>query len=412
MKKRRAIRMLTLAVVGAAALGFAFIQKAKPARVNYQFDVLTRGDIESMVVTSGTINPIVMVDVGSQVSGRIEKLYVDFNSLVKKGQIIAQLDMKPLKLQAEQNEANYKSEVAALDRAKATLDQLKKRYDRDLILFEKKLLSPQDKDAAEASYLGGRADVTAAEAGLTRARAQLDQSRVNLDYAIIRSPTDGIVINREVSEGQTLQASFSAPVLYQIATDLTKMKVACSVDEADISKVKEGQIASFTVQAFPDETFNGTVQQVQFENQTTSNVVTYTTIVTVDNPEIKLRPGMTATVSIKTGEIHGILMVPNSALRFMPLQLPVETSHQVAEMRRRPGNGNGIVWIMDDQGRLKPCFVQTGLSDKTYSECLAGDLKEGQKVVVGKVSAVSTIDNFLPPPPPMGGPPPPPPGIR
>jgi HlyD family secretion protein len=416
--KRKAIWMTVVVVVVAGSiLGFTLLRKDRDSAVKYRKEALSRGDIEAVVVTSGTLDPIVLVDVGSQVSGKIDKLNVDFNSRVKKGDIVAELDMKPLKLQVDQSEASYKSSVAALERAKATYQQLQRQFERAKVLYEKKLLDAQDRDTAEANYLGAQADVTSAEADLIRSKAALDQSKVNLDYAIIRSPADGIVINKEVSEGQTLQASFSAPVLYEIATDLTKMKVACSVDEADIGKVKEGQKVRFTVEAFPNETFNGTVEQVQYANQTVSNVVTYTTIVNVENPELKLRPGMTATVTIIVGEAKNALRVPNAALRFTPpqdvLQAAMKEMAGRMEARRSAQSGPSDaaaqarnadaqrafsaggsrpagqrrqasrVWVQDKDGKLHMVFIRPGITDNTYTEVLQSDLKEADEVVTG-----------------------------
>jgi HlyD family secretion protein len=427
MKKKIIVLVVVLVVISGAVLGVTLIQKGKNSTVRYRKETLSRGDIEAVVVTSGTLSPIVMVDVGSQVSGKITKLLVDFNSPVKKGQIVAELDAKPLQLQVDQSEASYKSSLAALERAKATLEQLRKKYERSKVLFERKLLDEEDKDTAEANYLGAKADVTSAEADLIRIKAALDQSKVNLDYAIIRSPSDGIVINKEVNEGQTLQSSFSAPVLYQVATDLTKMKVACSVDEADIGKVKEKQKARFTVEAFPNETFNGTVEQVQYENQTVSNVVTYTTIVNVENPELKLRPGMTATATIIVGEAKNVLRVPNSALRFTPPQSVLEAA--MKEMGNRmgarssaqggQGGPSGVspqapagdpqrsrvqggqrrqasrVWVQDKDGKVHVLFIRSGLTDNTYTEVLQSELKEGDEVIISflgpnDVAAAST----------------------
>ena len=440
MKKKLIWVIVVLVIVVGSVLGFTLIRKGKDSNVKYRKEALSRGDIEAVVVTSGTLNPIVLVDVGSQVSGKIVKLFADFNSQVKQGQIVAQLDMQPLKLQVEQSDANYKSSVAALERAKATLAQLKNQYERAQSLFEKKLMAYQDKETAEANYLGAKADVTSAEANLVKAKSQLDQSKVNLDYAIIRSPSDGIVINKEVNEGQTLQANFAAPVLFQVATDLTKMKCACSVDEADVGKVKEGQKVRFTVEAFPNDTFSGSVQQVQFQPQTVSNVVTYTTIVNVDNPELKLRPGMTATVTIIVGNAKNVLRVPNSALRFTPTltqaemeKIMKETAERMQAQRQqqpgaggpnpgdaaqgglsqagraaypqraqaqaqaqgfltgaRPGGGQtgqrrqaSRVWVQDKTGKLSIIFIRPGVTDNTYTEVLRAELKEGDEVITG-----------------------------
>jgi len=439
MKKKVLWFVIILVIIAGSVIGVTLVRNGKNNGIKYRKEALSRGDIEAVVVTSGALKPIVLVDVGSQVSGKILKLYVDFNSMVKKDQVVAELDTKPLKLQVEQSEASYKSSVAALERAKATLGQLERQYERAKVLFEKKLLDEQDKDTAEASYLGAKADVTSAEADLIRTKAALDQSRVNLDYAIIRSPADGMVINKEVSEGQTLQASFSAPVLYEIATDLTKMKVECSVDEADIGKVKEGQKVRFTVEAYPNDTFNGTVQQVQYQNQTVSNVVTYTTVVNVENPELKLRPGMTATATIIVGEGKNVLRVPNSALRFTPPQSVIEAA--MKEMRDRlaaqrsaqggqggpsgadpqgqgfptglrSGGGQGgprrqasRVWVQDKSGNVRMIFIRAGITDNTYTEVLRADLKEGDEVIVGQAGPNTTAATAQQPGRGPGGPP-------
>ncbi len=381
------------------------------------------------MVTSGTLNPVRLVEVGSQVSGKIDKLYVDFNSQVKQGQVLAELDPSLLKSKIDQNNANYLSAVASLERAQVTLDNLQKKYERAKTLFGKNLISFEENEAAEAAYLGAKTDVKSTEARLEQAKSQLDSSRVDLAYATIRSPIDGIVINRLINIGQTVAASFQAPKLFEIANDLSKMQVECAVDEADIGKVKEGQLVRFTVDSFPDETFDGTVNQVRYSPTTTSNVVTYTTIVAVDNQGMKLRPGMTATVSIITGEAKDVLRVPNAALRFTP-NLPAEEIQKIMKeagdrmmagrrqegapvaggwspsgragqepqgephavrVRRRAarlprGRGCGslpVSGIQDANGKLQVAFVKPGVADTAYTEVLRGDLKEGQMIIIG-----------------------------
>ncbi|HSA95271.1 MAG TPA: efflux RND transporter periplasmic adaptor subunit, partial [Acidobacteriota bacterium] len=341
MKKRIIGIIVVLVVVAGAVLGVTLIRKGKNGVVKYRTEPAGRGDIEAVVVTSGTLNPIDLVDVGSQVSGKIDKLYADFNSQVTQGQIVAELDLEPLQMRIQQNEANYQSRVAALERTKVNLTNLKSKYDRSLSLFDKKLISFEEKEAAEAAYLSAKTDVTSAEASLSQAKSTLDLSKVDLNNAVIRSPVDGTVITRKVSVGQTIQASYQAPVLFQVATDLTKMKVECDVDEADIGKLKEGQKVRFTVEAFPNDTFNGVVQQVRFASQTVSNVVTYTTVVNVENPEKKLRPGMTATVTVIVGEAKNALRVPNAALRFTPPQAVLEELMKEMADRMKGQGGPG-----------------------------------------------------------------------
>jgi HlyD family secretion protein len=435
MKKKGIWIAIIFVVIVGSVLGFTLIRKGRNGVVKYRTEPVSRGDIEAVVVTSGTLNPIELTDVGSQVSGKIDKLYVDYNSQVTKGQVVAELDLDPLKMQVEQSEANYKSRAASLERAKVTLENLKSKYERAQSLFDKKLIAIEDKELAEANYLNAKSDVISAEASLSQAKAQLDLSNVNMSYATIRSPVDGVVITRKVNVGQTIQASYQAPVLFQVATDLTKMKVECSVDEADIGRVKEGQKARFTVEAYPNETFSGTVQQVRYAAETVSNVVTYTTVINVENPEKKLRPGMTATVSIVVGEAKNVLRVPNSALRFTPELSQAEMERIMKDMSERmqaqrqaqggqPGAattqggpaqsarrtegqrpqgqgsqamgsqgfsvGAGVqrrqpsrVWVQDKLGKLSMVFIRPGVTDNTYTEILRSDLKEGDPVIVG-----------------------------
>ena len=318
MKKKIIWIIVALVIVTGAILGLTVFKSGKNGKVEYKTEVIGKGDIEALVVTSGTLNPIETVDVGAQVSGKIEKLYADFNTVVKKGDIVAELDQEPLRMKIDQNEANYKSRVASLERSKVQLQTAEKAYERAKTLFAKELISIEEMDAAEANYLNAKSDIVSSEATLAQAKSTLDLSKVDLGYSIIKAPVDGVVITRKVNIGQTLQSSYTAPVLFQVATDLTKMKVECSVDESDIGKVKEGQKVRFTVEAYPNETFNGVVQQVRFSPETVQNVVTYTTIVNVDNPDKKLLPGMTATVSIIVGEAKDVLRVSNAALRFTP----------------------------------------------------------------------------------------------
>ena len=433
MKKRIVLIAAAVVVVAAVALGLGAFRGKKNGAVKYRTEALSKGDIEALVVTTGTLNPLRLVEVGSQVSGKIDKLYVDFNTQVKEGQVLAELDQSLLRAKIDQNNANYLSAKASLERARVTLDNLGKKYERSKTLFEKNLISFEENEAAEASYLGAKTDVQSAEARLVQAKSQLDSSRVDLAYATIRSPIDGIVINRLINIGQTVAASFQAPKLFEIANDLSKMQVECAVDEADIGKVKEGQKVRFTVDSFPDETFAGTVNQVRYSPTTTSNVVTYTTIVDVDNQALKLRPGMTATVSIITGEAKNVLRVPNGALRFTP-PLPAEEVQKIMMeagqrmMARRQGEsgqvpagaapapdapaaggpqaaafgGNGAqapgarfrqpsrVWYEDANGKLQVAFIKPGVADTAYTEVLRSDLEEGRQIIIGLASSSPT----------------------
>ncbi len=431
MKKKIIISAAILVIIAGVVLVLSLSSRNKNDVPKYDKKAIDKGNIEALVITTGSLNPVTTVDVGSQVSGKIDKLYVDFNSPVKEGQVIAELDQAQFITRVKQNEANYQSAEASLKKTKVTLDNTKKKYDRAMNLFEKELISFEEKEAIETQYYSAMADIQSSEARLEQAESQLDSSKVDLTYTIIKSPIDGVVINRRVNIGQTVAASFQAPVLFQIANDLSKMQVECSVDEADIGKVKEGQKVRFTVDAFPDENFTGKVSQVRYAPEIVQNVVTYTTIVEVDNPELKLRPGMTATALVVTGEAKNVLRVPNSALRFNPSLSPEEMRELMESMRQemrerrggssrpegsrpgedahrqaaqRPGSGqraSGMrgfsmqgarmrqfarVWLEDESGKLKMAFVRTGVTDNNYTEIVSGSLKEGQLVITGETS--------------------------
>ena len=427
MNKKIIIGIVVFIVIVGIVLGFTLVNRNRNNTVKYKKEEVEKGDIQAVVVTTGSLNPVTIVDVGSQVSGRIEKLYADFNSKVKQGQVIAELDQSLFQTKVQQNEANYESAKASVEKAKVTLANVKKKHDRALNLFEKELISYEEKESAETQYYNALADLKSAEARLEQAQSQLESSRVDLSHTIIKSPIDGVVISRNVNVGQTVAASFQAPVLFMIANDLSKMQVECSVDEADIGKIKEEQEASFTVDAFPDEKFSGRVIQVRYSPEIIQNVVTYTTIVEVGNPEMKLRPGMTATVSIIIGEAKNVLKVPNAALRFTPELSPDEMREVMESMRermaarrktqgdtsrsRRPEGAQGPregqspsgqqgftpqaaarfqqmprVWIEDEEGKLRLVFIRTGVTDNSYTEVIRGQLEEGQLVITGKSS--------------------------
>ena len=436
MKKKIFIGAGILVVITTVVLAFTVFNNNKNHALKYKKETVDRGNIEALVVTTGSLNPVIVVDVGSQVSGKIDNIYVDFNSTVKKGQVIAELDQSQFITRVNQNEANYQSSVASLEKAKVTFENIKKKYDRALGLFEKNLVSFEEKETVETQYYSAKADIRTAESRLAQAKSQLDSSKVDLTYTVIRSPIDGVIIDRRVNIGQTVAASFQAPVLFQIANDLSKMQVECSVDEADIGKVKEGQKVRFNVDAFPNETFRGTVLQVRYSPEIVQNVVTYTSIIGVSNPDLKLRPGMTATVSIISGEAKNVLRVPNAALRFNPppevweeimagmrqgmkgrkeSQTRGEGSRPQGDVRSPGAQGPGSaqrtsmmsmmgrsgsfgrsrmsnfarVWTEDENGKLHLISIRTGVTDNTYTEIkeiVRGNLAEGQEVITGEAS--------------------------
>jgi HlyD family secretion protein len=425
MKKKWIIGAAVLIVAAAIVFGITALNKNNSNGVRFKKESIKKGSIEALVVTTGTLNPVITVDVGSQVSGKIEEIFVDFNSEVGEGQIIAKIEQSSFLTRVQQNKANYQSAVALVEKSRVTLENDKKKLDRAMDLFNKNLISFEEKEAVETQYYSSKADLQSSEAKLEQAKSQLDASEVDLDYTIIKSPINGIVINRNVNVGQTVAASFQAPVLFQIANDLSKMQVECSVDEADIGKVKEGQRVTFTVDAFPDDNFSGTVRQVRYSPEIVQNVVTYTTIVAVENPEMKLRPGMTATVSMVVGEAKNTLLVPNAALRFTPqfteeeMQKMFENLKRERQARRGDsaqaeegrsgqaarqgtpsgpqfgmGDGQGMqrsqrkdigrVWIEDENGNIKPVMIRTGVTDNTYTEVVRAELEEGQEVITGE----------------------------
>lgn len=420
MKKKILISIFIFVVIVGAVLAFTVFRSGKSNGTFYKKEALTKGNIEALVVTTGTLNPVTLIDVGSQVSGKIEKILVDFNSTVKKGQVIALIEQTSFKSRVDQNRANYLSSEAALEKSKVALRNAEKKFNRSKELFDKELISFEEFETAESQYYSAKADVQSSDARLEQAKSQLDASNIDLNFTIITAPIDGVVINRNVNEGQTVAASFSAPVLFQIANDLSKMQVDCSVDEADIGKVQEGQKVKFNVDAFPNDQFNGRVKQVRYSPVVQSNVVTYTTIVEVDNPDLKLMPGMTATVSIIFGEALNVLKIPNSALRFQPPQDVMQKIFERMMAERRTQNSGGPeaeagsrqrsaqgrmpgmnrpsgqtgtrqqrprVWIQDENGELQMVFIRTGVTDNTFTEVVGDALKEGQEVITGLESS-------------------------
>jgi HlyD family secretion protein len=327
-------KVALIVVVAAAAGGYWYISHkgAESDAIGYQTEAASIGRIESIVNTAGTINPVVTVDVGSEISGLVSELYADFNSEVKNGEVIARIDDRTTRARLRQTEADVVSGQASVDqqeanvnRAAADLELAQSNVKRQRELSEKQLSSQADVDQAEASLKVAaaqlevaKAQLTAAKASLQQREAQLEQSQLDLDRTYIRSPVDGTVIDRQVDVGQTVAASLSAPLLFQIAQDLTKMQIEADVDEADIGQVHEGLMARFTVDAYPERTFSAVVSQVRKAATVTNNVVTYKVIIDADNPRQQLLPGMTANVNIVLGEKDDVLRVNNSALRFNP----------------------------------------------------------------------------------------------
>ena len=314
--KKLTIVLLVLVIVGAGAYAYR-VRNATPEPA-VQTQPLSRGDVVDTVGATGTLEAVETVEVGTQVSGVVEALYADFNSIVRKGQVIARLDPQLIQTQIEQQQANVVRAEADLERLKVALADAKHKYERAQQMSEKSLIPRSELETAEVNVKSSEAQIRSSEAALTQARAQLNNQRVNLGYTTITAPIDGIVISRNVDQGQTVAASMNAPTLYIIAADLTKMQVLASIDEADVGRMRPGQVVTFRVDAYPTETFTGAVEQVRLQPAVVQNVVTYSTVISVPNSELKLKPGMTANVTIEIARRNNVLRIPNRALSFRP----------------------------------------------------------------------------------------------
>ena len=379
--KKIGIAIVVIAVLAVAA--FLILRKSEKPQMKYKTAEIHRGSIVNTVTATGTIEPIVQVEVGTQVSGIINHIYVDYNSVVKKGEVIAELDKTTL-------EADLASSSATLQSNKTEYEYQEKNFLRIKGLHEKKMVSDTDYETAEYQYNKAKSSYEKSQSDITKARQ-------NLEYATIYSPIDGVVIDRAVEEGQTVAASFNTPTLFTIANDLRQMRVIADVDEADIGGVVEGQQATFTVDAFPEDVFKGSVTQVRLQPTTESNVVTYEVVVDAPNPDLKLKPGLTANLTIYTMQKDSVLLVPLKALRFLPENAP-EPVADSANPRAR------VLWTQSPQG-LQPVNVATGDNDGIFAE-ITGDIKEGDKVVTGVDIGVASISDgqgeanpFMPSPP-------------
>ena len=348
-------------------------------RVRYITAPVERRTITQVVEASGTINPVNTVSVGSTVSGLISAIYVDFNSKVTKGQLLAEIDPRTFQATVDQNYASMASARADLANRQATLEMATKTYNRYKNLYARSFVPKSELDQAESDYKGALAQVNAARATINQREAQYNQSVVNLNYTKITAPVDGMIISREIDLGQPVAASFQAPELFTIAQDLEKMQIEVNVSEADIGDVKEGQNVTYVLDGYPNSEFYGKVTQVRISPTTVSNVVTYSVIVTVDNSDLKLKPGMTANVSIITAENKDVLCVPNIALKFTPYSDGQKYKQQGLWMKK------GIKSV-----RIN---VETGVSDDSYTEIKGNVVKEGDRVIVGKRGKSSSSKN-------------------
>src|ERR1035437_10188964 len=405
IKKKILIIIAAVLVIGIVALVALKPFSKKEAVVSFNTVKVEKGDISNTVTATGTIQALKTVNVGTQVSGIILHIYVDFNDHVKQGQMLAKLDETPLRTQLDQSQS-------AVDQAQSQLHFQEATYNRLKVLYDKKLIAQNDYDQALYNYENSKASLANAKSGL-------DRAKVNLEYATITSPIDGVVLNRAIEEGQTVAASFSTPTLFTIVNDLTQMEVQTSVDEADIGKVKDGQHVQFTVDAYSDLKFEGTVSQVRLQPVTTNNVVTYVVILNAPNPDKKLMPGMTASATIYVEEKTNTLLLSGKAVRFTPDQaymmkmfskmrasgsMPKMPAGAMAGTSGMPQNipaGQSLkgmpsaaamaamnsdpktktVWLKDDKMGIRPSRIKIGIDNGTSVELLSG-LKEGDEVVI------------------------------
>lgn len=401
--------ILTLVLASFAVSAGAYYElRHTTTPVRFETGRATRGDLVANVVSTGTLEAVKTVEVGTQANGIIRELDADFNSVVHKGQVIARLDPTLIDAQIDQGRALVEKAKADVENLRVALDDANRQLARAEALFAKQLLDQSDLDAARVAAEEAAAAVKAGQAQVTQAQAMVDENLVNREHTIITAPIDGIVIARNVDIGQTVVSNMQAQTLFEIAEDLTKMQLNASIDESDVGRVRPGDAVTFTVDAYPDDTFRGTVAQVRLNPMIDQNVVTYTTVIDVPNRDLKLRPGMTANVTVRVDSRRDVLRIPSNALRFKPNDELFALLHQpvpgaahagsraaggagvaAAATRRAPAaTDRGQVWVLHD-GQLKPVPVQVGLGDGTNTEVVAGNLQPGDTVVMNALTATS-----------------------
>jgi HlyD family secretion protein len=371
-----------------AIIGYSWWQ-GRAVQPHYVTSPVTRGSIVKAIITTGTVNPVVTVQVGSYVSGIIKDLYCDYNTVVKAGQICAKIDPRPYQLIVDQNTANLASAKAQLEKDRASLAYAKTNYERDLSLLKEGVVSQDTVDTDKSAFDQGKAQIAVDQAAIKQHEAALNAAQVNLGYTDIVSPVDGIVVSRSIDVGQTVAASFQTPTLFLIAKDLTKMQVDTNVSETDVGAAKVGQKASFTVEAYPNQPFWGEVTQIRQAPITVQNVVTYDVVVSVANPKLELLPGMTANTRIIADERKDVLRVPIQAIRFMPPGMQQAKKNTQASDANGNGHSKGSrVWVLRN-GRPYPIPVTTGLSDNTYIEVQSDELTTDDKVIVNAITSAN-----------------------
>jgi HlyD family secretion protein len=409
VKRKRKLLLIAVAA-GVILLGLGYWGLRDGAKENpYLTATAQKGDLTQVVTATGTLQAVITVQVGSQVSGTISKLQADFNSNVKQGQVVAQLDPDKFKAAVEQGKANVISSQANVGKAKVAVEDAKRTLDRNRELRKRQLIAQSDLDAAETAHDSAVAQLKVNQAQVELAKAALEQAQVDLNHTTITSPVDGIVVSRNVDVGQTVAASLQAPVLFLIANDLSKMQVDTNVSEGDVGNVWVDQEAEFTVDAYPTRHFQGKVLQVRNAPIMVQNVVTYDAVVGIDNKDLLLKPGMTANVQFLVNRKEGVLKIPNAALRFRPTEDKPQPQQQAAEVpnaggaaggrggdRGNRGGGQGqrsggraregTVYVWRGQ-KATPVRIRLGITDGTSTEVAAGDIKEGEEIVVAMSSA-------------------------
>lgn len=380
---------IILVIWGLKALFFS-----APSMPLYRLAKVTKGDIADLVEASGPINPVNTTQVGALVSGEILKIYVDYNSEVKKGDLMAVIDQTQILASLEEARASLSSAKENLSSAQKAYDLAQRNYERYRVLYNKNYVSKVDLESYELAYVNAKSSLNSAQASVVRAQANVDTAEKNLSNTKIVSPIDGVVLTRKVSEGQTITAGFSTPELFVVAQDLTKMQIEAKVSEADIVKIQPGQRVTFTLDGYMGEKFTGTVRQVRTNyvdsSSSTASGTSYTVIVDVDNKDLRLKPGMTATLTIYTQDKHGVLLVPNEALRFSP------------STNRRTYDTTGV-WKVQRGQEPQRIDVGIGIIATKNTEITSGDLKEGDRVIVGENNLKSTAGMSAMTPPRGGG---------
>lgn len=396
VKPRRGWR---LALIGAIAVAGAVVAASlwhgrRDAAKEYVTIPVDTGTVAPTVIASGTVNPVTTIQVGTYVSGVIQTLLCDFNTRVHAGQLCAKLDPGPYQTAVDQELASLATARAQMQKDRANLAFSKLIYERDVDLLKRNIVSQETVDTAQNAYTQARTQIVLDEATIQQRQATLNAARINLGYTNIVSPVDGTVVSRNVTQGQTVAASFQTPTLFLIATDLTKMQVDTNVSESDIGRIAVGNAASFTVETFPDRTFIGSVTQVRQAPQTVQNVITYDVVVNVENPDLLLKPGMTASARIVTQRHDKVQRVPATALRYVPTGITERdsvTPKSAAAIRRAPAPTGqpAQVWVLRD-GRPQQVPVVVGLDDDAFAEILQGDLHDGDAVIVSERSGART----------------------